>query len=186
MAFYTQDELLKIGFKKIGKHVLISNKTSIYNAKNIEIGDNSRIDDYCVLSAGSGGIVIGNYVHIAVFSSIIGNGKVIMEDFSGLSSRVSIYSSSDDYSGNYLTNPTVDKKYTNVISGDVRIGKHVIVGSGCVILPNVNIENYCSVGAMSLINKDFEESKIIAGIPAKVIKNRENKLLELECEFLKK
>ena len=184
--FYTEQELQKIGFKSVGKNVLISDKCSIYSPQNIEIGDNVRIDDFCVLSAGDEGIKLCNYIHIAVFCSLIGQGKIIMEDFSGLSSRVSIYSSTDDYSGNYLTNPTVDKNFTNVISGTVRLGKHVIVGAGSVILPNVNIDDYSSVGSLSLITKSFESSKIIAGIPAKIIKNRENNLQKLECEFLKK
>jgi len=184
--FYTKKELEKIGFKSLGDNVLISTKCSIYNAKNIEIASNVRIDDFCVISAGEGGIKIGNYVHIAVFCSLIGNGKIIFDDFSGLSSRVSIYSSTDDYSGNFLTNPTVDKKYTNVISGEVRLGKHVIIGAGSVILPNVNIGDYSSVGALSLVTKNIEKSKIVVGIPSKVIKNRENNLHTLECEFLKK
>lgn len=184
--YYSTSELSKLGFKSVGKNVLLSDKCSIYNPSNITIGDNVRIDDFCVLSAGNGGIHIGSYVHIAVFCCLIGNGKITLEDFSGLSSRVSIYSSTDDYSGNYLTNPMVDKKYTNIINGDVRVGKHVIVGAGSVILPNVDIGNFSSVGAMSLINKNVDESKVVAGIPAKVIKNRNTKLITLECEFLKK
>jgi acetyltransferase-like isoleucine patch superfamily enzyme len=184
--FYKQEELDKMGFKFLGENVLISNKTSIYGAQNIEIGSNVRIDDFCVISSGECGIKIGNNVHIAVFCCLIGNGLIIMDDFSGLSSRVSIYSSTDDYSGNYLTNPTISDEYKNVISGTVRLGKHVIIGSGSVILPNVNIDNYSSVGALSLVNKDVESSKIVAGIPSKIIKNRENKLSKLECEYLKK
>jgi galactoside O-acetyltransferase len=184
--FYTKEELKLIGFKSIGKNVLISNKCSIYNPQNISIGNNVRIDDFCVISAGEGGIKIGDYVHIAVFCSLIGNGKITFDDFSGLSSRVSIYSSTDDYSGDFLTNPTVSKEYTNVISGNVRLGKHVIVGAGSVILPNVNIDDYSSVGALSLVTKDVEKSKIVVGIPSKVIKNRKNNLYSLECEFLKK
>ena len=78
-----KDELKEIGFKYLGKNVLISNKTSIYNAKNITIGNNTRIDDFCILSAGEGGIEIGDYVHIACYSSLIGKGKIQMNDYSG-------------------------------------------------------------------------------------------------------
>ena len=69
-------DIESIGFKSVGKNVLISDKSTIYNAKNIEIGDNVRIDDFCVISAGEGGIKIGNNVHIAVFCSLIGNGLI--------------------------------------------------------------------------------------------------------------
>jgi len=184
--FLNEESINKIQFKHFGKNVKISDKAVFYNASNIEIGDNVRIDDFCILSSGEGGIKIGDNIHIAAFCLLIGNGKIVLENFSGLSSRVSIYSSTDDYSGNFLTNPTVDKKYTNVISGQVRLGKHVIVGSGSIILPNVNIDDYSSVGALSLINKNVDKFKIVAGSPFKVIKERNNKLFQLECEYLKK
>jgi len=47
--FYSREELEKIGFKSIGENVLISDKTSIYNPQNIEIGSNVRIDDTFIL-----------------------------------------------------------------------------------------------------------------------------------------
>ena len=83
---------------------------------NIVIGNNVRIDDFVVLSAGQGGIEIGNYIHIAVFSSLIGAGRIALSDFCNISSRVSIYSSSDDYTGEYMTNPMMPKILTNVTS----------------------------------------------------------------------
>ena len=184
--FYSVEELEKIGFKSIGENVLISDKTSIYNPQNIEIGNNVRIDDFCVISAGKGGIIIGDNVHIAVFCSLIGQGKITLKNFSGLSSRVTIYSSTDDYSGEYLTNPTVDKRFTNVISGDVILGKHVIVGSGTLILPNVEIGDFSSVGALSMVTKCVESGILVAGIPSKKIKDRSSKLKELEWKYLKK
>ncbi len=57
MGFYTRKELERIGFKSIGENVLISDKTSIYSPQNISIGNNVRIDDYCVLSAGGGTLI---------------------------------------------------------------------------------------------------------------------------------
>ena len=90
--FYTESELHNFGFESVGSNVKISKKTSIYNPKKIKIGNNVRIDDFCVISAGKGGIEIGNNVHIAIFCSLIGQERIVMNNFSGLSSRVSIYS----------------------------------------------------------------------------------------------
>ena len=50
MAYFSQIELDKIGFKKIGKNIMLSTKASIYNHELIEIHDNSRIDDFCLIS----------------------------------------------------------------------------------------------------------------------------------------
>ena len=111
---------------------------------------------------------------------------MFVDDVSGLSSKVSIYSSSDDYSGNFLTNPTISSEFTNVISEPVNIGKHVIVGTGSVILPGVTLKNGVAVGALSLVTKSFEEYKIIGGSPAKFIKERKRKIEELEWSYLKK
>lgn len=184
MSFLSNAQLAELGFASIGSNVLISDKASIYGAERIHIGDNVRIDDFCVISAGKGGIEIGNYVHIAVFSSLIGAGKIVVCDYAGLSSRVSVYSSNDDYSGNFMTNPMVPAEYTNVAAADVVLGKHVIIGSGSVILPGVTLYEGVAIGALSLISKDCQAFCIYHGNPAKKIKERSKNLLDKERQLL--
>ena len=127
MAYLTQQQLEQLHFKYLGKNVKISDKASIYNAKNIHLDDNCRIDDFCILSAGFGGIYIGKYVHIAAYSSLIGAESITLADFSGISSRVSIYSSSDDYSGEFMPHPTIPDEFRNVDNRPVYLDKHTIV-----------------------------------------------------------
>lgn len=180
MATLSPDVIASMGFASLGKNVQISDKASIYGAERIVLGDNVRIDDFCVLSAGEGGIDIGKYIHIAVFTSLIGAEKITLSDFCNLSSRVSIYTSSDDYSGATMTNPTVPGEYKSVKHAPVFLGKHVIVGSGSVILPGVRLEDGVAVGALSLITKNCGAFGIYAGNPAKRIKERKRDLLDLE------
>lgn len=79
MAYYTDEELKNFGFKFVGKNVKISDKASIYNFDQISIGDNSRIDDFCVIS---GKVKIGRNVHITPMCLIAGGEKgVICDDF---------------------------------------------------------------------------------------------------------
>lgn len=184
MGHLTKSQIDIMGFKSVGEDVQLSDKASYYNCKNITIGNNVRIDDFCVLSAGVGEIEIGNYIHIAVFSSLIGAGKIILKDFCNISSKVSIYSSNDDYSGEYMTNPTVPSEFTNVLHDAVSIGKHVIVGSGAIILPNVIVEDGVAIGALTLVTKDCEAFGVYIGTPAKKIKERKRNLLELERKLL--
>lgn len=177
-SFYTEDELKQIGFKSLGRRVMISRKTSIYCPQNISIGENVRIDDFCILS---GNIEIGNYVHIAAGVMLFGGEYgIVLKDFVGFSSRCAVYATSDDYSGEALTNPTVPEKFRNIIGGQVVLEKHSIVGSGCTILPNVKIGEGTSIGSMSLVNKSLDEWGIYIGIPCRRIKERSRKLLELE------
>jgi len=183
MSFYSMEELQTLGLASFGKDVKISRKASIYNPGQISIGNHVRIDDFCVLSAGEGGIEIGDYVHIAVYCSLMGTGKIKFSDFSGLSSRVSIYSSNDDYSGKYLTNTTVPAEFTGVAHADVLLGKHVIIGAGTIVLPGVYFEDGVSVGSLSLVSKNCAAFGIYFGAPARRIGERKRDLLELEKQL---
>jgi galactoside O-acetyltransferase len=178
------DSIENLGFASVGQNVQISTLATFYGAGRISIGNHVRIDDFCVLSAGAGGISIGDHVHIAVYSSLIGAGKITLGDYCNISSRVSIYSSSDDYSGAFMTNPTVPAPYTQVTHADVSFGKHVIVGSGSVILPGVRLEEGVAVGALSLIKASCTAFGIYAGNPARRLRERKRDLLELEADFL--
>ena len=109
-----------------------------------------------------------------------------MGDFSGLSQGVRIYSGTDDYSGQALTNPTVPHQYLNVHIAPVRLGRHVIIGSGSVILPGVTIGEGSAVGALSLVTKSLDDWGIYSGVPVKRLKSRSRKLLELENDLLNK
>lgn len=183
MGTLSREILEKMGFASIGQNVNISARASFYNTANISIGNNVRIDDFCVLSAGAGGIFLFDYIHIAVYSSLIGAGKITLLDFCGLASRVSIYSSNDDYSGAKMTNPTVPSRFSGVTHADVTLGKHVIVGTGSVILPGVTLHEGVAIGALSLVNKNCEAFGIYAGTPARYIGDRKKELLMLEKDL---
>jgi galactoside O-acetyltransferase len=181
--FLCDEEIKDLGFKHIGFNVHISRLASFYGAENITIGDNVRIDDFCILS---GRITIGNYIHIAAGCYLYGGDEGIeLNDFVNLSSRIVIYAKSDDYSGMTLTNPTIPDKYKQVLEAKVILQRHVLLGTGCVVFPGVIIEEGTSVGSLSLINKSLPSWKICVGIPAKPIKDRNKDLLLLEQEFLR-
>ena len=184
MPMLSREAIEQIGFAAVGENARISDRASFYGVDRIALGDNVRIDDFCVLSAGQGGISVGQHVHIAVYSSLIGAGKITLSDFSNLSARVSIYSSSDDYSGVTMTNPTVSSEYTGVVHADVFLGRHVIVGSGSVILPGVALDDGVAIGALSLVTKSCSAFGIYAGNPARRIKERRRDLLDLEQRLL--
>ena len=137
-SFLSDKELREIGFKSIGKDVMISRYTRFYHPERISIGNHTRIDDFCVFSAGSN-IIIGDYNHIGCYVSMIGQGDIILDDYCSISGRVSFYSSSDDYTGLAMSNPTIPSQFTYVKSGTIRLHKSCMVGCGCVILPKVSL-----------------------------------------------
>jgi len=185
-SYLQKSELDKIGIKRYGRNVLISRKASIYSPDKITIGDNVRIDDFCILS---GNIGIGSYVHIAAYSALYGQeDKITIGDFSGLSARVSIYAFSEDYVfGSSLTNPTIPDEFkTKIDKGPVTLEKHVVVGVGTVILPDTIIETGAAIGALSIARGKLEAWGIYRGNPAELIgRRRSERILQLEKELLR-
>ena len=115
-SFYSRSELEHIGFATIGKNVLLSRKASIYSPAMISIGDNVRIDDFCILS---GCIGIGSQVHISAYVALYGGMGITIEDYSGVSARTTIYSAVDDFGGDYLIGPMCPVEMTHVMGGPV-------------------------------------------------------------------
>lgn len=181
--FYTIEELKELGFKHLGgDDIKISKKASIFRPERMFLGNHVRIDDFCLLS---GNITIGNYVHIAAYSGLFaGTSEIVMEDFSGLAFRCTIVAESDDYSGEYMMNPTIDMRYRNITKESVYLRKHVTIGTGSVVLPGVDLGEGCSFGAMSLINKSTDPWGIYVGSPIRRVKERKKTLLDKEKLFL--
>lgn len=173
-SFYSDSELKEIGFKAFGQNVLISRKASFYSPETISLGSHVRIDDFCILS---GHIEVGDFVHVSAYSAIYARELVKIMDYSGISPRVTIFSATDDFGGDFLIGPMAPEGTSRLISGPVLLERFVQIGASSVILPNVTINEGSVVGAMSLINKDLEPWGIYAGIPAKYIKERKKGLL---------
>jgi acetyltransferase-like isoleucine patch superfamily enzyme len=183
MAYLTQQQLTAFGFMALGNNVRVSDKASIYNPELISIGDNSRIDDFCIVS---GKVNIGSFCHITPMCLLAGGAPgITLDDFSTLAYGVKIFAQSDDYSGETMVSSLVPKKFKKEFFAPVLLSRQTIVGASATIMPGVTIAEGCSIGSMSLVTKDTQPWGIYVGIPAKRIKERKRNLLELEKQFLK-
>ena len=183
MSYLSLKELAKLGLKKCGTNVNISRYTRIYNPGNIVIGNNIRIDDFCLISSGKNPFILDDYIHIAAGVYIWGNEGFHAKSFSNISAGTKIYTQSDSYCGNYLIGPTVPLDTRKVYGGSLVLEKYVIIGAGAIILPGVKLGEGVAIGSNSLVTKDCNPWGIYAGSPAKFIKERSNKLLELEKQL---
>ena len=174
-SFYSEKELKEIGLKKHGNNVLISKKCNIYCPQNIELGDNIRIDDFCILS---GKIKLGNNIHISAYSALYGKYGIEFEDYTGCSARTVIYSATDDFSGEYMVGAVLPENVTNVTGNKVTLKSYSQLGVNTVVMPGVTINEGAVTGAFSFVNRDLDEWTINIGIPCKKIKNRSKKMLE--------
>ncbi|MEQ8822810.1 MAG: acyltransferase [Filomicrobium sp.] len=177
--------LRELGLKNCGENVMVHESCELVGAENIYLGNNVRIDPWCILAASRGRIEIGNYVHIGASCYLSGTAGIEMQHFAGLSQGVKIYSATDDYAGGGLTNPTVPEKYLNIRAGSVRLGRHVIVGSGSIVLPSAEIGEGTAVGALSVVTKSLAPWSICAGVPARRLRERRQDLIQkYEAELL--
>lgn len=180
-SYYSERELHDLGFAEVGKDIRISRKCSFYGSSQMRIGSNVRIDDFCILS---GSITLGSHIHIAAYCGLFGGAGITMDDFSSLSSRVSVYSVSEDYSGESLTNSTIPIDFRKVDSAPIRIGRHVIIGSGAVVLPGAEIGEGVAIGALSFVRENLQAWNIYAGVPIRRARERSRALLQQEEAFL--
>lgn len=173
-SFLSEEEIKQLGLKSYGSNVKISRKASFYGASQMSLGDNVRIDDFCILS---GKLTIGSNVHISAYVALYGAQGIEMEDFSGVSAHSVIYSAMDDFSGDFLIGPIHPEHTTNVKGGKVTVKRFVQIGCFCVVFPNLTIGEGSIIGAMSLIRKDIPAWGMYVGSPARFLKERSKKLL---------
>jgi acetyltransferase-like isoleucine patch superfamily enzyme len=173
------------GFASVGDRVAIDPTARVIGAERVSLGSNVRIDAFVVLSAGEGGIAIGDYVHIGAHGFLAGSARIQIEDFVAISGRVSIYTSSDVYSGEGMAGPTLPSEVRQVTNAPVTVRKHCVIGAGTVVLPGVTLAEGVAVGAMSLVKDDVGPFEMVAGIPARRIGTRARTVLELERRLRK-
>lgn len=171
-----------MGFRRLGQNVLVSNKSSLYTPETISLGDHARIDDFAMVA---GNVEIGRNVHLTAYCNVEGGrAGVIIGDFVTLAYGCHVIAQSDDYSGRTMTNSTIPQRFKNEESRMVRIGNHVILGTGTVVLPGVEIPEGVAAGAMTLFTRSVDPWTMYVGSPARRLKDRSRELLALTEEFL--
>lgn len=175
-SFYSAAELAQLGLKKYGKNLKISRHVCFYLPEKISIGDDVRIDDFCILS---GSITIGSNVHISAYCGLYGAAGITIKDYAGISPKSLLFSATDDFSGEYMVGPQVTEELRNVIKGPIVLQKYVQVGASNVILPNTILHTGAATGAITLVKSDLPEWTISVGIPATVLKKRSRNIEKL-------
>ena len=177
LSFLDQPTLESIPFASLGSNVLIDSSVRFLNPHLISIGDNVRIDAYTIIVASNEPVTFSNHIHIGPFCLLAASSGLSIHDFSGLSAGVKIFTASDDYSGHYMTNPTVPDHCRKLNTGAVVLEKHVIIGANSTVLPNSNLGEGVAIGANSLVTHSLSPWQIYSGIPARKVSVRSKNLL---------
>lgn len=180
IGYFSEEELQKMGFKSIGRDIKISKTSTLYNCHNISIGNNVRIDNFSTIAFGNEAtLTIGNYVHLSAYNFLNGSEDLIIEDYVTTAPYVRIFTSSDDYSGAFMTGGVLPKEMIGTVSKKVILKKHVIIGVGSTILPGISLGMGTSVGGHSMVKHSSDDFDIIAGVPAVKIGERKRDFIKL-------
>jgi len=162
-----------------GENVKIGYNVIFTNPKKVFLGDNVRIDPFTLITSG---LKTGNYIQICSHSILGGSYNTIyMEDWTTIGYHCQLFTSTEDYSGNY--GPVNEYWFKNKrYSGDIIFKMHSGLASNVMVFPNIIFPDGCKIGANSAVYKqiNFEPWSIYVGNPAKLIKYRnKDKIIEL-------
>jgi len=167
---------------------IISKNCRFRYPKHFSVGEYSIIDDFCYFSTK---IKIGKFCHIASGCSIAGGkGRLfILGNYCSISSGVKIWCKSNDFVNDVVIIKPDDLEIGDgPIEGDVAIGSMCGIGANSVIMPDNNIPDGVSIGALSYVPSKFkfEPWSVYAGIPIKLIKHRNKENVIRQVEEIKK
>ena len=157
----------------------------IVSPENVAFGEHVIIDDFVFIVAGPL-VYLGDYTHIASFTSITGRERFTLGAYSTLSSGVRICTSTEELKAPSLLGSAVPSPYRTVVSEPVSIGTHCMVGANSVVLPGAAIPDGVVIGALSLVRaKDkLKPWGIYAGSPLRFIRKRDREaILDLQRWF---
>ncbi|MBF0425973.1 MAG: acyltransferase [Magnetococcales bacterium] len=182
-GYWPEEVLRHAGFRSLGREVRVHQRASLYCVENISLGDRVRIDDFALVVA-TGFLTMGRHAYAANYCYLGATAGITLEDYVTLAPGVRIFTSSEDYSGTFMTNPTMPANVLGRIQAPVVLRRHAIVGSNSVILPGCELGEGAAVGALSLVRESLEPWGIYAGVPARRIGERKQDLLQLERQLM--
>lgn len=158
-------------FKKIGKDCNIRPILNLNNAENIEFGDDVSLGIFCWVGTNNSlksqpKLKIRSHVHIGAYSMIIAANKIIVGNNVVMSERVTVLDHFHGYED--INKPVIDQPI--VSKGQIEIEDDCFIGINSVILGNIKIGKHVVVGANSVITHDVPPYSVVAGSPAKIIK----------------
>ncbi len=133
--FHETEALKKLGIK-CGSNCKVHCTVIITHPKNLKLGNNVRIDSFTTI-INPNKINIGNFIHIGSHVLIhAGMKKVILKDFSGVSSGVKIFTHTDDYSGNEFYSCFNKNSKKTGKAKDITLEKYCLIGTNSVVIPD--------------------------------------------------
>ena len=130
------------------------------------LGRRSVIESYCCINNAVGDVTIGDYTRIGIHCTVIG--PVCIGHHVNLAQGITVTALNHNFAD---TNRRIDEQ--GISTRPVVIGDDVWIGANAVILPGVTIGRHVVVAAGAVVTKDVPDYCVVAGVPAKVVKELE-------------
>lgn len=149
-----------------GKHSVIHRSARMDTPpyRIFSLGDYSVIESFACINNAVGDVMIGNHTRIGLHNTIIG--PVEIGSHVNLAQGITVTALNHNFDD---TQKRIDEQGVSTIP--VTIEDDVWIGANAVILPGVTIGNHCVVAAGAVVTKNVPPHSLVAGVPAKVIKN---------------
>ena len=154
-----------------GKNVYIGKHCALKGKSNIVLDDGVTVRPYAQIWSGGGtvrigrGSEIGERCRISIANSLEIGEKVLLSP--------NVYITDCDHESRNIDVPVIEQGIVQKGQA-VSIGDGSYIGINTVIVGNVKIGKHCVIGANSVVTKDVPDYSVAVGIPARVIKNIKN------------
>ena len=131
--------------------------------RRFSIGRQSVVESFSCINNAVGDVVIGDHTRIGLHNTIIG--PVSIGSHVNLAQGITVTALNHNFSAPHKR---IDEQ--GVSTQEIVINDDVWIGANAVILPGVTIGSHCVVAAGAVVTKDIPDGCIVAGVPAKIIK----------------
>lgn len=144
------NEEIKKEFKHCGQNVYIGNFTIFTNPAEVSIGDNVRIDPFCLITTA---LETGNNIQICSHA-VLGGGarhKITLGNWNFIGYGSKLFCASEDYSGEGGPVNEFWNKQNTIYRGDIKFNDYAGVASDVIVMPKVELPEGCTIGAKSFV-----------------------------------
>lgn len=131
--------------------------------RTFSLGDHSVVESFSCINNAVGDVVIGDHTRIGLHNTIIG--PVTIGQHVNLAQGIVVTALNHNYS---IPDQRIDQQ--GVTTAAVTIGNDCWIGANAVILPGVTIGEHSVVAAGAVVTKDVPSHSLVAGVPARIIK----------------
>ena len=131
--------------------------------RRFSLGQKSVIESYSCINNAVGDVVIGDHTRIGLHNTIIG--PVTIGSHVNLAQGITVTALNHNFEA---PERRIDEQ--GVSTQQVTIGDDIWIGANAVVLPGVTVGNHCVIAAGAVVTKDVPPHSLVAGVPAKIIK----------------